>query len=61
MARPLKAVRPVEKNLSLPQDVVTKVDLELWSEVEGKVPFGAWSRYVEGLIRNDLAKRYAGS
>ena len=58
MPRPRKAIRPVEKNLSLPQDLVTKVDLELWSEVEGKVPFGAWSNYIEGLIRKDLAERY---
>ena len=58
MPRPRLAIRPVEKNLSLPQDLVTQVDLELWSDVEGKVPFGAWSQYVEGLIRADLGKRY---
>jgi hypothetical protein len=57
MPRPRKAIRPVEKNISLPQDLVTRVDLELWSEVEGKVPFGAWQKYVEGLIRADLARR----
>jgi len=58
MPRPRKAVRPIEKNLSLPQDLVAAVDLELWSEVEGKVPFGAWAKYVEELIRKDLAQRY---
>lgn len=56
MARPRKAIRSVEKNVSLPEDLVAKVDLELWSELEGKVPFGAWQRYVERLIREDLAK-----
>lgn len=56
MARPRKAIRSVEKNISLPEDLVAKVDLELWSELEGKVPFGAWQRYVERLIREDLAK-----
>ena len=54
MPRPRKAIRPVEKNISLPQDLVLRVDLKLWSELEGKVPFGAWQRYVEGLIRADL-------
>lgn len=57
MPRPRKAVPSVEKNLSLPRDLVVAVDLELFSELEGKVPFGAWGRYVERLIREDLAKR----
>ena len=57
MARPKKAIRPVEKNVSLPEDLVARVELELYSELEGKVPFGAWQRYLEGLIRADLNKR----
>lgn len=59
MPRPRKAIRPMEKNLSLPQDLVAAVELELYSEIDGKVPFGAWSHYVEELIRKDLALRYA--
>lgn len=61
MPRPRKAVRPVEKNISLPQDLVLQVDLTLYSELEGKVPFGAWQRYLERLIREDLARRAAAS
>lgn len=57
MPRPRKAVPSVEKNLSLPRDLVVAVDLGLFSELEGKVPFGAWGKYVERLIREDLAKR----
>ena len=60
MPRPRKAIRPVEKNISLPEDIVARVDLELFSEVEGKVPFGAWQWYVEALIRVDLARRDEG-
>lgn len=60
MPRPRKAIRPVEKNISLPQDLVTRVDLELYSDLEGKVPFGAWQRYVEALIRADLDRRAQG-
>lgn len=59
MPRPRKAIRPVEKNISLPEDLVARVDLELYSDLEGKVPFGAWQRYVEGLIRADLERRAA--
>lgn len=59
MPRPRKAVRPVEKNISLPQDLVLQVDLTLHSSLEGKVPFGAWQRYLERLIREDIARRAA--
>lgn len=57
MPRPRKAIRPVEKNISLPQDLVLQVDLLLYSELEGKVPFGAWQRYIERIVREDLARR----
>lgn len=61
MARPKKTDRPVEKNISLPLSVVVKVELELFSELEGKVPFGAWQRYIVRLVEADLAKREAKS
>ena len=56
MPRPRKTDRPVEKTICLPQSVVARVDLELYSELEGKVPFGAWQRLVEGLLQ-DWVKR----
>lgn len=59
MGRPRKAVPSIEKNISLPRDLVVAVELELYSEVEGKVPFAAWQRYLEDLIRKDLARRAA--
>lgn len=55
MARPKKTDRPIEKNISLPQSVVVRVELELFSELEGKVPFGAWQRYILRLVEADLA------
>ena len=61
MARPKKTDRPVEKNISLPQSVVVRVELELFSELEGKVPFGAWQRYIVRLVEADLSKREAKS
>ena len=57
MPRPRKAIPSVEKNVCLPRDIVAKVDLMLFSELEGRVPFGAWQKYLESLIRADLAKR----
>jgi len=61
MARPKKSVPSVEKNISLPQDLVVQVELELYSELEGKVPFAAWQGYLVALIRADLAKRKGAS
>lgn len=57
MARPRKTDRPIEKNISLPQSIVVQVELELFSAIEGKVPFGAWQRYIVGLVQTDLAKK----
>jgi len=59
MARPKKTDRPVEKNISLPQSIVVRVELMLFSELEGRVPFGAWQKYMVSLIEADLAKRDA--
>jgi hypothetical protein len=59
MSRPKKAIKPVEKYLSLPSDLAGKVDLKLFSDLEQRVPYGAWSKYVEGLIRDDLSKKVA--
>jgi hypothetical protein len=60
MGRPRKAIRPVEKNISLPEDLVTRVDLELYSTIDGKVPFGAWQRFIERLVRAELDRLAAG-
>ena len=56
MGRPKKAIRPIEKNISLPEDICARVDLMLYSELEQRVPHGAWSRYITELIRKDLTK-----
>lgn len=57
MPRPKLAIRPVEKNINLPQTICTKVDLILFSEIEGRVPHGAWSKYICHLIEADLKAR----
>lgn len=59
MPRPLKAIRPVEKTINLPQTICTQVDLLLFSEFEQRVPYGAWAKYVQGLIEADIARKAA--
>ncbi len=55
MARPKNVRRTIEKNICLPEDIVARVDLELFSELEGKVPFGAWQRFIVMLITRHFA------
>jgi len=52
MARPRKTVRTVPKNICLPEDLVAKLELELYSEVEGKIPFGAQQEFFTKLLRD---------
>lgn len=52
MARPKKVLRTVYTNIGLPEDLVAKVKLELYSEVEGKIPFGAQQEFFSNLLRN---------
>jgi hypothetical protein len=61
MSRKKGLIRPVVKQLSLPEDLCLKVDLELWSEVEGRVPYAAWKGLVEELLREWLKVRGAGN
>lgn len=53
--KPPSAIPRVEKSLSLPSDICAQVDLQLFSELEGKVPHGAWSRLVGTLLTKFLA------
>jgi len=56
--RPAKVVKSVEKTISLPLEVVLKIDLLLFSELEGKVPHGSWSRFVTTLLNRYLKEEY---
>jgi len=51
MARPKKTVRTVFKNIGIPEDLAKAVETELYSEIEGKVPFGAQQAFYTKLLR----------
>lgn len=57
MGRPANTIRSVEKSISLPETVTTRVDILLYSPLEARVPHGAWSRYITELITKDLMRR----
>lgn len=63
MPRPKHIDTHIKRPIQVPEELSTQVDMLLYSELEAKVPYGAWSKYVVGLIRDDLelrAQRGAG-
>lgn len=55
MPRPKSAVPRIDKKITLSSDVVARVELELFSELEGRVPYGAWAAFIEGIITRHFA------
>lgn len=54
MPKRAKTIRPVAKNIHLAENLVAQVELQLFDELEGRVPHGAWQSYVTSLIQADL-------
>ena len=54
-ARPKQLSRS-PKELSLPPDIVARVDLALYSELEGRVPHGAWQKLLTHLLGEWLTR-----
>lgn len=59
MARPKKTIRTVYQNIALPEDLVFKIEMELFSELEDKVPFGAKSEFFTKLLRDYFKEKEA--
>lgn len=51
MGRPRKTLRPIPLNVSLDEDVACRMKLELFSDLEGKIPHGAQSALINVLLR----------
>lgn len=47
-------IRPVYLTVSIPEDISAKLKLHLFSEVEGRVPHGAYKRLIVKLLRQYL-------
>lgn len=59
MPRPPRLMRPVRKNIALPEDIAARVELELYSDIEGRVPHGAWSKFLTELVREHYRRKDA--
>jgi hypothetical protein len=51
MARPKNTLRTVYFNVGLPEDLAAKVKLSLYSDLEGRIPFGTLQEFFTGLVR----------
>lgn len=56
MARQPNIIRPIHFHTTLPEDVWLKMTAYLYSEVEGRVPKGAYNKFLSELI-NDFFKQ----
>lgn len=56
MPRPRLTIRPVRIHVTLPEDLLAQVNLLLYSELEGRVPHGEMSKFVEEAVRDRLAR-----
>lgn len=60
MPRPLKVDRPSKVHIYFPESVMARLRLELYSELEARVPHGAISQFVVEAVREKL-DREAGA
>jgi hypothetical protein len=51
MARTKSPERTIQKNIAIPEDICARMELELYSDLEGKIPFGAQQALVVKLLR----------
>lgn len=56
MARQKNVIPTVEKKLQIAADLCTRMELELYSDVEEKIPYGAQSEFINTLIREHYKK-----
>jgi hypothetical protein len=55
--RPLQVDRPIRIHILLPESLHNRTQLVLFSELDGRVPYGAMSNLVKELIRDWLDSR----
>lgn len=51
MPRPKPIIPNEELHITLPQDVKGRLSLALWSELEQRVPFGAYNNFFKERVR----------
>lgn len=54
MTRPRSPVRPISVTTTVPEDLLTRLQLHLFSDLEGRVPYGAMTKFFAARIREYL-------
>lgn len=57
MARRPNILRPVQLTTNLPEDIRSRLDLYLYSDVEGRVPHGKYSEFLCERIMEFFAEK----
>ena len=57
MPRPKNTIRRIQINAMIPEDLVAQMKLQLFSEVEGRVPHGAQSDFISQLIAAHFSQK----
>lgn len=55
MPRKPAVIPPYKLKVSIPEDLMGRLTLDLWSDLEGRVPLGAYSARITQLIRQHFA------
>lgn len=61
VGRPPNVLRPCKLSVYLPEDLKAKLDLHLFSAVEGRIPHGAYSGFFADRVREFFSPASANS
>ncbi len=59
MGRPRQTTKSILHNVSLPEPLAAKLALELFSELEMKVPHGAYKEFFTNLVQEYFDRKEA--
>jgi len=57
MARPKNTIRTKPQTINLPEDLIGRIELELFSEVEGRIPLGAKQEFFVTILRQHFKQQ----
>lgn len=57
IGRPPNILRPTKLTTYIPEDLRVKLDLYLYSEVEGRIPHGAYSRFLVERVKEFFERK----
>jgi hypothetical protein len=60
VGRPASVLRPIKLTMVLPEDIRARLDLYLYSEVEQRIPHGAYQRFFVERIKEFFARLESG-